>query len=220
MAGKKSKSDIEAMRSDLTELTEAVYALREQVRLESAAVAAATGIDTAGVSSANADAVAPDMEPLGVGQIALRGSVQLTAAGAGRSDLTVEWASPPIAVDQLAGEGDDDLAKILAAIGHRQRLAILLAVLAGPKSAVDLVGSLDLGTTGAAYHHLNVLLGAGLVTQAERGIFSIAPDRVAMVLTILASPLVRAVVTTVAASPEEPATVAAPKPRRSRKVAA
>lgn len=222
MAGKKSKSDIESIRGDLTELTEAVYALRDQVRLESAAVAAATGIDAAGAAASTDKVVAADREPIGEGQLALRGSVRLPAVGSGSSDLVVDWDSAGIEIDQLAGEANDELVKVLAAIGHRQRLAILLAVLAGPKSAAELVGSLELGTTGAAYHHLNVLLGAGLVAQAERGVFSIAPERIAMVFTILASPLVRAIVSEapVEAAPAEPDGKAARKEGRSRKVAA
>ncbi|MGB3328595.1 MAG: ArsR family transcriptional regulator [Thermomicrobiales bacterium] len=220
MAGKKSKSDIESIRTELTELTEAVYSLREQVRLESAAVAAATGIEAVG---ATPPAAAPvDHEPIGDGELVLRGSVRLPAAGAGRSDLSAQWTSTGLAVDQLAAAANDDLARVLAAIGHRQRLAILLAVLGGPRSAADLVGSLELGTTGAAYHHLNVLLGAGLVTQAERGVFSIAPDRVAMLLTILGSSHIHASVSAPAseAPPDVPVVEPAPKARRAKKVAA
>lgn len=217
MAGKKSKPDFESFRGELTELTEAIYALREQVRAESAAVAAATGIPmpASGASPARA-AGAPAGEPLGEGELVLRGAVRLAAAGSGGSDLAVEWSTEGLTVDLVAAQASDDLAKVLAAVGHRQRLAILMAMLAGPKSVAELVSSLDLGTTGAAYHHLNVLLGAGLVVQAERGVFSIAPDRVAMVLTVLASPLSRATVT--AADPEAAAVAA--KPAKSRKAAA
>ncbi|MGC4190923.1 MAG: helix-turn-helix domain-containing protein [Thermomicrobiales bacterium] len=214
MAGKKSKSEIEAIRSELTELTEAIYALREQVRMESAAVAAATGIDS---SVADGVEALPAGESLGEGEIVLRGSVRLPAAGTGGSDLAIAWSSEGLDASRLAGQASDDLAKVLAAIGHRQRLAILLAVLGGPKSAADLVATLELGTTGAAYHHLNVLSGAGLVTQVERGIFSIAPDRVAMLLTILASPLVRASATEI--EDLVPDATEAPKSKRSRKAA-
>lgn len=212
MAGKKSKSDLESFRGELTELTEAIYALREQVRAESAAVAAATGITPSLNGSAPSH---PAGEPLGEGELVLRGSVRLASAG-GTGDLAVEWSSEGLDLDRVAGQASDDLAKVLAAIGHRQRLAILMAMLAGPRSAADLVGSLGLGTTGAAYHHLNVLVGAGLVTQTERGVFSVAPDRIAMVLTILGSPLVRATVSAVDAPPEEPKA----KPAKARKAAA
>ncbi|MGN6033190.1 MAG: ArsR/SmtB family transcription factor [Thermomicrobiales bacterium] len=211
MAGKKSKSDLESFRGELTELTEAIYALREQVRAESAAVAAATGITP---SMNGSSPSRPAADPLGEGDLVLRGSVRLASAG-GAGGLAVEWSSEDLNLDRVAGQASDDLAKVLAAIGHRQRLAILVAMLSGPRSAADLVGSLDLGTTGAAYHHLNVLVGAGLVTQAERGVFSVAPDRIAMVLTILASPLVRATVSAV-----EPAAEPKAKPAKARKAAA
>lgn len=215
MAGKKAKSDIESFRGELAELTEAIYALREQVRVESAAVAAATGIPMVANGSAPERGSSAG-EPLGDGDLALRGSVRLSGAGSGPGDLQVEWSTEGLTVDLVAAQASEELAKVLAAIGHRQRLGILMAMLAGPKSVSDLIGMLDLGTTGAAYHHLNVLLGAGIVTQVERGIFSVAPDRVAMVLTMLASPLIRATVTEA-----EPATeVVAVKPSKARKAAA
>jgi len=42
------------------------------------------------------------------------------------------------------------VAHLLAAIGHRQRIAILKTILNQPCSAADLVSTLNLGTTGAA----------------------------------------------------------------------
>ena len=50
-----------------------------------------------------------------------------------------------------------------------------------------MVSSLELGTTGAAYHHLKALQGAGLVVQQERGVFEIAPDQVGFVIGVLAA---------------------------------
>jgi DNA-binding transcriptional ArsR family regulator len=78
-------------------------------------------------------------------------------------------------------------ASILAAAGHPQRLAILGYILQKPASAGELVEALSLGTTGAAYHHLNVLQAAGFVTQLQRGIFRFQPDRIPVFVTMLAA---------------------------------
>ena len=75
----------------------------------------------------------------------------------------------------------------LAAIGHRQRLSILLSLLQQPASVSDLVSSLELGTTGAAYHHLKALQGAGLVMQQERGMFEIAAEQIGFVIGALSA---------------------------------
>ena len=215
MAGKKTKSEIEAIRGELTELTEAIYALREQVRVESAARAAASRGDGATPEAPRAVAAMPDGEVPGEGEIALRGSVRLPGGGDGQPDLAVTWSwTGP---GRAAGASEDTV-RALAAMGHRQRLAILRWLLDGPASAADLVGSLQLGTTGAAYHHLNVLLGAGLVMQAERGIYAVRPDRMPLLLTLLASSLISPSVTDANSSEQDPAP--APASRRSRKAAA
>ena len=60
--------------------------------------------------------------------------------------------------------------------------ALLCRDAAGGFSAV----ALDLGTTGAAYHHLNVLQSADLVTQEGRGVFVVQPHRVSAIFSILA----------------------------------
>lgn len=183
MAGKKAKSEIESIRGELTELTEAIYAMRDLVRVESAAAAAANG---SGGKSTRAVAKAPSAP--GADGISLQGAVRLG------DDLAVSW-SAGVAVEELVGQEADDLARVLAAIGHRQRLAIVQAMLAGPTTAADLGASLGLGTSGAVYHHLNVLAAAGLVRQTTRGIFAIAPERIGMVLSVLATPFVESVVT-------------------------
>jgi DNA-binding transcriptional ArsR family regulator len=56
-----------------------------------------------------------------------------------------------------------------------------------PTSAGELVESLSLGTTGAAYHHLNVLQAAGFVTQVQRGLFRFRLEKVPVYLTLLAA---------------------------------
>lgn len=187
MAGKKAKSDIDAVRGELTELTEAVYALRDLVRVESAAAAAANG---AGGKSTRVAPVGKAASSSGGDGITLQGEVHLGG------DLAASW-STGTTVEALLAQDGDDLARVLAAIGHRQRLAIVQAMLAGPKTAAELGSTLGLGTSGAVYHHLNVLTAAGLVRQTTRGIFAVAPERIGMLLSVLASSFVQ---TTVVAS--------------------
>jgi DNA gyrase subunit B len=176
MAGKKVKSEIETMRSELRSLSEAVWALRDQVTFEAATAAA-----TNGSGGKHHDDIAADLQADddGRGLVVTRGVVR-NAAGSREyrwdHETSVEAA---LEVDEV------EAAQLLAAIGHRQRLAILKAIFNSPSTAADLVNTLDLGTTGAAYHHLNVLQASGLVVQETRGVFEIRPDRVSSFLAIL-----------------------------------
>ena len=177
MANKKSKNELEGMRTELRTLSEAVWALRNQVSFE-AATAAANGHGTAKTSGTPATDL---LDGSGPGLVATRGVVR-------REDGATEisW-DQEIAVTDLLGGETEGPAKVLAAIGQPQRLAIARVLLDGPSTAATLVTSLDLGTTGAAYHHLNVLQGAGLVSQASRGVFELVPERAGTILTILAA---------------------------------
>jgi DNA gyrase subunit B len=180
MAGKKIKSEVESIRADMQQLTEAVWALREHVTVQSAAAAAEGARRGAGPPDGRAvanDLIAPDGDR---GVVVTRGVVR-SATG----DREYRWDLEAPTSDLLAI--DDDLAaRLLAAIGHRQRIAILKAIIAQPTTAADLVSSLELGTTGAAYHHLNVLQAADLVTQETRGVFSIQPHRVSTIFAMFA----------------------------------
>ncbi len=177
MGGKKVKSEIESMRGELRSLSEAVWALRDQVTFEAATAAATNGSN----GTHHAD-VAADLQDEGEGRglVITRGVVR-NAMGSReyRWDLETGVESA-LEVDEV------EAAQVLAAIGHRQRLAMLKAIFNAPSTAADLVTSLDLGTTGAAYHHLNVLQSAGLVIQQTRGVFELRPERVSTVLAILA----------------------------------
>jgi DNA gyrase subunit B len=164
----------------MQQLTEAVWALREHVTVQSAA-AVAEGTSR-GVALSNGRAVASDLAtPAGDRGVVVSRGVVRSAAG----DREYRWDLEASTGDLLAI--DDDLAaRLLAAIGHRQRIAILKAILAEPATAADLVSSLELGTTGAAYHHLNVLQAADLVTQETRGVFSIQPHQVSAIFAMFA----------------------------------
>jgi len=217
MAGKKAKNEIESIRTELNELTEAIYALREKVVAEAAATAAIASRDLqpSAVASPFGARAAVDGEA-GSGEASSAGYVRLAAASGEEEPLAFRWSVDSVPVSSIFEQETDGLARLLAAIGHRQRLAILKAILASPSSAADLVASLKLGTTGAAYHHLNVLQSVDLVTQEDRGIFSIQPHRVGMLISILASPFAT---TTIGAMPdsEKAASGADEEPASKRK---
>lgn len=174
MAGKKVKSEVEGIRTEIRSLSEAVWALRDKFSFEAAAAAATHG-------TASKNGIVPGSEGTAeLGSVAISGA--LTDA-AGSREVRWEQAFP---VDALLAAQTEDSVKTLAAIGHRQRLAMIGHMIGQPTTAAELVSNLDLGTTGAAYHHLNVLIAAGLVVQESRGVFALAPERLATIVTILA----------------------------------
>lgn len=180
MADKKTSKGIDTLRSDLTELKEAFWALRDGMLAQSA-VAAAEHQALAEPHAATKDNVEAEV---GAGAIRIAGHMQLADVDGVLQEYVWSTGEAPIA--QITSVETEAAAKLLAAIGHRQRLAILLALLSSPRGAVELVNTLSLGTTGAAYHHLNVLQSAGLVTQVARGTFGIDPQRLPSLLSIMA----------------------------------
>lgn len=71
--------------------------------------------------------------------------------------------------DELLGLHRGKAAKVIAALGHKQRLDLMLEVWDEPLTGAELVERLNMGTTGQLYHHLKALSGADLLTQEERG---------------------------------------------------
>lgn len=180
MAGKKVKNEVESIRGDLQQLSEAVWALREHVTIQNAGAAAAnshTRPATPPIQDVATDLAASGE---GLGTVVSRGVVRDPS---GNGEYRWDFQAT---VEDILSFDDDSAARILAAIGHRQRLAILKAVLNKPSTAAELVTTLDLGTTGAAYHHLNVLQAANLVSQMSRGVYVVDQKMVAGVFAILA----------------------------------
>lgn len=89
-----------------------------------------------------------------------------------------EWIPPDDARVQRA-------TALMGALAQPQRLRIVLMLVEAPTSVAAVVESLGLKTTGAAYHHLNVLINAGLVVQPERGTFALAPEAAVEVNALL-----------------------------------
>jgi DNA-binding transcriptional ArsR family regulator len=180
MAGKKVKNEVESIRNELLNLSEAVWALRELVTVQSAVAAARTPGTSSRSSTASGSRSGLSIDGDGQGSIVSQGVVRdANGAREYRWDLETNTTNL-LAID------DETAAQLLAAIGHPQRLAILKTILDTPTSASDLVERLDLGTTGAAYHHLKVLQAADVVTTESRGVFVVQPYRVSAIFSILA----------------------------------
>lgn len=189
MAGKKGKGDVDGIRTELQNLSEAVWALREHVSVQAAVAAASTSTYRSPNGASVADGATPDIAidlaeqaraDSEQGRVITRGVFQNA-----KGTREYRWELEESATTLLSID-DGEVAQLLAAIGHRQRIAILKTILDAPCSAADLVTTLNLGTTGAAYHHLNVLQAADLVTQEERGIYIMQPHRVSAIFAILA----------------------------------
>lgn len=93
-----------------------------------------------------------------------------------------------VAVSDLASIPEGDLtgaAALMAAIGHPQRLRMVLLLAQQPTSVTAMVERLSLRTTGAAYHHINVLMNNGIVAQPERGTFALTETHAPQVHRVL-----------------------------------
>lgn len=95
------------------------------------------------------------------------------------------WEPQERQVRGLLDLDGDKAAKILAALGSKQRLDILRAVSGGPLTGAELVERLQMGTTGQLYHHVKPLLGANLLVQEERGGKYALPGQRALPLLLL-----------------------------------
>ncbi|MCZ8522871.1 MULTISPECIES: helix-turn-helix domain-containing protein [Paenibacillus] len=128
----------------------------------------------------------------------LRGADQPTAganagslhySGAYRSgEEAYRWEPRERQVEELFGLDAEKAARILGAIGHKQRLDILRSVLQEPRTGAELVELLNMGTTGQLYHHIKALLGADLLVQEDRGgQYAVPPHRRLPLLLLLAA---------------------------------
>ena len=182
--GKKTAKAISRLQSDIQSLSEAVWAMREQVRVELAGESAADG------SRKQRKRKLAELETL-LGESGAQGQVSTFGVyevpGSNGQVRRVHWQQEGADLDAIVPLDADAAAALLAAIGHKQRLGIVVALMRQPMSVNELVSALDLGTSGAAYHHLNVLLNAGLVMQQERGTFEMAPEQAGRVAGVFAA---------------------------------
>ncbi|MFC5448838.1 ATP-binding protein [Paenibacillus aestuarii] len=98
------------------------------------------------------------------------------------------WDPQQRSVEQLLNLDSDKVAKVLAALAHKQRLDILMAVMREPLTGAEIVERLNMGTTGQLYHHTKALVSADLLVQEERGgKYSLPPHRSLPFLLLLAA---------------------------------
>ncbi len=133
------------------------------------------------------DAVRADIQSLSQAFWSLRDAM-LTDAAVSQSEKRVQ----PAAADGASWIAPDDSdidagASLLAALGQPQRLRIAMMLAEQPAPVARMVEELGLKTTGAAYHHLNVLMNAGVVEQPQRGTYAIAAGASAQVHAVWAA---------------------------------
>jgi DNA gyrase subunit B len=104
--------------------------------------------------------------------------------GLGQDD---HWEHREQTMDQLLKQSGEKMSKVLTALGSKQRLEILRAVLQEPLTGAELLDYLKMGTTGQLYHHLKALQGADLLAQGQGGRYHIPPHRVLPFLLLLAA---------------------------------
>lgn len=184
MSTKKMQKSLDKVKSDVRGLTEAFWALRDEMMTQQAANAAEQQSSTSQESPASVQPEGPVLPDSADAVIGTHGSYALADVSGGTQ--VHRWAIEDLPAEDALAVPLEETARLLAAIGHKQRLRITLLLLRSPATASDIVEKLSLGTTGAAYHHLNVLQGAGLVEQPQRGTFSIAQDIVPALMAMLA----------------------------------
>jgi len=115
----------------------------------------------------------------------VRGIVAFSGSYTDAGEREYRWQREKSADDLLA-QDDEAVARVLAALGHRQRLALLKAILDQSATAAELIDRLGLTSTGQAYHHLNTLQAAGLIRQGNRGRFEFIGHQAGAFLTLFA----------------------------------
>lgn len=95
------------------------------------------------------------------------------------------WEKNESSIDELLAIDDDEVAKVLASFGNKQRLAILKTILKEPLTVNELVEKLDMRTTGQVYHHLKALQAADLIKQGDKGKFQFKAHRVHGLIMVL-----------------------------------
>jgi DNA-binding transcriptional ArsR family regulator len=115
----------------------------------------------------------------------MRGAI-IYAGSAKLGDREVLWAGEH-GLPRIWDLDRSSVARLLAALAHPARLALVRALLAGERSSQELQSVIDSGSAGQLYHHLRDLIAAGVVDQTGRSRYWIADSRVVPLLVILAA---------------------------------
>jgi DNA gyrase subunit B len=130
----------------------------------------------------------PQEVPAAIDEAASGIAAQVSYSGYYRRDgQELRWEQQEQPVQQLLMHNGDKMSKVLAALGNKQRLELLRAVLEKPLTGAELVERLNMGTTGQLYHHLKALLGADLLIQEQGGRYAVPPRRMLPFLLLLAA---------------------------------
>lgn len=81
----------------------------------------------------------------------------------------------------------ETVARVFAALASPARLAVLRALVGGPRTTQQLREVLDDPSVGQLYHHLRELLAAGLVIQPGRSVYAIPPGKVVAVCVAISA---------------------------------
>ncbi|HET8628785.1 MAG TPA: winged helix-turn-helix domain-containing protein [Thermomicrobiales bacterium] len=182
----------EDIRAELDTLRDEVRALARQVGMAAGGAASAQGGGGATGSPAGQRKFPREALWRATAHLAERAD-KLGASGlatyagcyTGSDGREYRWKQEKMA-EELLGQDTAMVARVLAALGHRQRLALLKEILERPAPAAALIERLGLTSTGQAYHHLNTLQAAGLIRQGERGQFEFVGHVASAFLTLLA----------------------------------
>ena len=115
----------------------------------------------------------------------MRGAVAY-AGSATLGEGEVLWAGEH-GLPQIWDLEPTDVARLLAALGHPARLALVRALLTGVRTSQELQEVIGSGSAGQLYHHLKDLIAAGVVDQAGRSRYRISAGRIVPLLVILAA---------------------------------
>ncbi|MFI8188307.1 ArsR/SmtB family transcription factor [Streptomyces sp. NPDC085946] len=96
------------------------------------------------------------------------------------------WQEGTLTGDLLDGDWQP-AADAFAALGHPVRLRLLREILDGRRTAAELAGLDEVGTTGQIYHHLRHLTGTGWLHTTGRGRYEVPPGRVVPLLVALSA---------------------------------
>lgn len=75
----------------------------------------------------------------------------------------------------------ESIAPVFGGLASPARIALLYALIDGPRTSQELREVLDAGSVGQLYHHLRELLAAGLVVQPARSVYQIPPNKIVAV---------------------------------------
>jgi hypothetical protein len=91
------------------------------------------------------------------------------------------------AVPELLGSDWGGIVGVLAGVASTPRIGLLTTLFGRDRTSAELAAALGEVSPGHAYHHIRELQAAGIVVQASRGVYRIAPHALIPVAIILAA---------------------------------